>query len=93
MGFREEKTTTLVEAGHKKLDDCFEKLQQFGKVEKVESNDTEFEVLITEGFSTNATNTFECMNTCIQIAKDYPYAKKMVSNDNMFHLILTKSKT
>lgn len=69
-----------------------DKLAQFGKVVTVKQSDNDFEFLITDGFSQKAINTFSCMEECHNIAGDYPNVKKCVTEDNMFHLILTKDK-
>lgn len=65
-------------------------LEKFGHVEKTHKTDKEYEFYITQGFSKNANNTFECLRICTEIAKDYPYVQKLITEENMFHLILSK---
>jgi hypothetical protein len=67
-------------------------LEKFGKVETICQSVYNYEFLITEGFREQATNTFECMNTCAKIAEGYPYIKTLNTKENRFHLILTKLK-
>lgn len=69
-----------------------DKLAEFGKVVTVKQSENDFEFLITDGFSQNATNTFSCMEECYKIAENYPNVKKCVTEDNNFHFILTKDK-
>lgn len=66
-----------------------DKLAEFGKVVTVKQSDNDFEFLITDGFSQNALSTFACMEECYKIAEIYPNVKKCVTEDNIFHLILT----
>lgn len=67
-------------------------LGKFGKVETICQSVYNYEFLITEGFKEEANNTFECIRECVEIAEGYPYVKKLVTKENMFHLILTKEK-
>jgi hypothetical protein len=69
-----------------------DKLSEFGKVVTICQSVYNYEFLITDGFSQNMNNTMACMKICIEIAKDYPYVKKCITEDNKFHLILTKEK-
>lgn len=69
-----------------------DKLSEFGKVVTVCQSVYNYEFLITDGFSQNARNTFSCMEVCMGIAEGYPYVKKCITEDNKFHLILTKEK-
>jgi hypothetical protein len=69
-----------------------DKLLKFGKLETFIQSDKHFEFLITDGFTQNIDNTMKCMGICLEIAQGYPYAKKCITEDNKFHLILTKEK-
>lgn len=69
-----------------------DKLSEFGRVVTVCQSVYNYEFLITDGFSQNARNTFSCMEVCMEIAEGYPYVKKCITEDNKFHLILTKEK-
>lgn len=69
-----------------------DKLSEFGKVVTLCQSVFNYEFLITDGFSQNARNTFSCMDVCMGIAEGYPYVKKCITEDNKFHLILTKDK-
>lgn len=69
-----------------------DKLLEFGKVVTVCQSVYNYEFLITDGFSQNMNNTMACMQVCIKIAEGYPYVKKCITEDNKFHLILTKDK-
>ncbi|MDI6033999.1 ASCH domain-containing protein [Flavobacterium sp. LB2P84] len=69
-----------------------DKLSEFGKVVTLCQSVFNYEFLITDGFSGKATNTFACMEVCMKIAEGYPYVKKCITEDNKFHLILTKEK-
>ena len=69
-----------------------DKLSEFGKVVTVCQSVFNYEFLITDGFSQNMNNTMACMEVCIKIAEGYPYVKKCITEDNKFHLILTKEK-
>jgi len=68
------------------------KLSEFGKVVTICQSVYNYEFLITDGFSQKAKNTFSCMEVCMEIAEGYPYVKKCITEDNKFHLILTKEK-
>ncbi|WP_298118094.1 hypothetical protein [Flavobacterium sp.] len=72
--------------------DFFYKLEKFGKLNLFIKEDKELEILITDGFSIQATNTLDCLEVCREIAKDYPYIKKWITEENKFHLILTKQE-
>lgn len=76
----------------KALETNKQKLAKFGKVETVCHSSGNYEFLITKGFSQNAKNTFNCMEVCLEIAEGYIFAKKCVTEENLFHLILTKEK-
>ncbi|GIZ08354.1 ASCH domain-containing protein [Flavobacterium sp. UMI-01] len=67
-----------------------DKLSEFGKVVTVKQSDNDFEFLIRDGFSQKFDNTMACMKVCLEIAKGYSYVKKCITEDNKFHLILTK---
>lgn len=69
-----------------------DKLAEFGKVVTLCQSVFNYEFLITDGFSQNMNNTMACMEACIKIAEGYPYVKKCITEDNKFHLILTKEK-
>lgn len=69
-----------------------DKLSEFGKVVTVCQSVYNYEFLITDGFSQNMNNTMACIEVCIEIAEGYPYVKKCITEDNKFHLILTKEK-
>lgn len=69
-----------------------DKLSEFGKVVTICQSVYNYEFLITDGFSQNMNNTMACMEVCIEIAEGYPYVKKCITEDNKFHLILTKEK-
>lgn len=66
------------------------RLEKFGKIEIFKKDGFDYEFKITEGFSTNAENTFDLLKICKEIAQDYPYIKKWKTDDNLFHLVLTK---
>jgi hypothetical protein len=67
-----------------------DKLSEFGKVVTICQSVYNYEFLITDVFSQNINNTMACMEACIKIAEGYPYVKKCITEDNKFHLILTK---
>ncbi|OCB77980.1 hypothetical protein [Flavobacterium crassostreae] len=70
-----------------------DKLLEFGKVVTVCQSVFNYEFLITDGFSHKFKNTMACIEVCIEIAEGYPYVKKCVTEENKFHLILTKKKS
>jgi len=69
-----------------------DKLSEFGKVVTLCQSVYNYEFLITDGFSQNMNNTMACMEVCMEIAEGYPFVKKCITEDNKFHLILTKEK-
>jgi len=70
-----------------------EELEKYGKVEKCGIFEGKFHVLITDGFSINANNTFSLAKKIIGVVGDeYPIVGKWVTNDNRFDLILERRK-
>lgn len=64
-------------------------LEEFGKVEICEEKDGKLHIKITEGFSTNAMNTFKLMGVISKAVGDkYPIIDKCVTDDNLFDYIL-----
>jgi hypothetical protein len=92
MSNDENRISDLIEAGKLKLNECYDNLQKFGKVETICQSVYNYEFLITEGFKENARSTFKCIEECMTIAEGYPYVKSLLTKENRFHLILTKSE-
>lgn len=66
-----------------------EKLSKYGKVTECDYRNGMYHFVIKDGFSDNAYNTFECLRECTEIAGPlYPHIEKMVTDKNMFHLVL-----
>lgn len=82
----------LAELEHQDSENKKKILSEFGKVETICQSNNNYEFLITDGFSQNFNNTMKCMGICLEIAQGYPYVKKCITEDNKFHLILTKEK-
>jgi hypothetical protein len=69
---------------------CIENLKKYGNLLIAEQKEETFEFKISDGFSSKAENTFNCMKDCMDIAIDYPYIDKCITEENNFHLILKK---
>jgi hypothetical protein len=68
-----------------------ELLKEFGAVEQCELINNEVHIKITKGFSINAINTFGCMRVIVNHTYDnYPVIKTIKTDNDLFHLILTK---
>jgi hypothetical protein len=68
-----------------------EVLKEFGTVEQCDFINNEVHIKITKGFSINAINTFGCMRIIVEHTYDeYPVIKTIKTDNNLFHLILTK---
>ncbi len=65
-----------------------EDLAKFGKVEICEEVNNTFHIRITDGFSDNATKTYECLTKVNKaIGHKYPMVKKCISEENYFDYI------
>lgn len=68
-----------------------EDLEQYGKVEICEEKHNYYHILITDGFSSNARNTFQCMSYIDKIiGHEYNVIDKCVTDENHFEYILKK---
>lgn len=66
-----------------------EQLKEFGKVEVCEEIDGKFHVRITEGFSTNAMQTFKLMRIIAEAVGDkFPIVDKCHTDTNLFDYVL-----
>lgn len=66
------------------------KLEKFGKIETVCQSVYNYEFKITKGFSGKIDDTMELLKICKEEAKEYLIVKKCVTDENLFHLILSK---
>lgn len=69
-----------------------EELKQYGKVEKCDVIDDKLHILITDGFSINANNTFDLFNKIIQKSGEYQIIETCITDTNLFNLILKKKE-
>lgn len=71
-----------------------EDLKDFGKLVKCEEVNGAFEVKITNGFSSNARNTFELMKKIDSaVGHIYSVVDKCVTDNNLFDYRLIKPKS
>jgi len=64
-------------------------LSAYGKVEICNEFESTFHVKITDGFKTNARNTFKCMELILKyVGEKYPNIKRNIFDEDFYELIL-----
>lgn len=74
------------------MEELKKKLSKYGKVIACDNFGDNINIVITDGFSSKAINTLECMKVITDSLPDYPVLENARTDDNFFSLGLRKTK-
>ncbi len=72
------------------MKDIIKELGIYGKVQQCEIIDDKAHIKITSDFTWKAIDTFSCMGAIISHFKEYRHILKMITDVNLFHLIIKR---
>jgi len=68
-----------------------EKLSKFGTVKTCKIiRETLVSIVLTDGFSTNARDTFDFMKVCMESFPEYPIMETCITDENLAIIVLVK---